>query len=94
MPSSPADQRHYEPTLEDLMREFPQWHCWRGVNHLVYARMLKSSPPIVVRREDTISLRDEIIRIIWRIDHLGVSRRCDPVSAVCTHNSKEATPDA
>lgn len=69
MPSTPTDQRHYEPTLADLTREFPQWHCWKGVNAMFYARLLKTSPPIVVRGTDTSDLRDEIIRILWRIEH-------------------------
>ncbi len=42
--------------------ELPGWHAWRGVNGLVYARLLKSSPPIVVRGEDAVDLRDQIRR--------------------------------
>ena len=62
------DQRHYEPGRpEEVKREFPGWHVWRGVNHLWYARLVKSSPPIVVTaREDLGDLRDGIISAIWR----------------------------
>ena len=49
-----------EPTLDDIEREFPAWHCWRGIAGLVYARRLLSSPPIVVRGEDPVDLRDQI----------------------------------
>jgi hypothetical protein len=49
-----------EPTLDDVAREFPRWHCWRGISGLVYARLPKSSPPIVVRAGDPLDLRDQI----------------------------------
>ena len=49
-----------EPTLADVAREFPCWHCWRGVSGLLYARLPKSSPPIVIRAEDPVDLRDQI----------------------------------
>ena len=61
------DQRHYEPrSPEDLTAEFPSWEVWRGVNQLWYARLLKSSPPVVVRGEDLTDLRDQVIAWIWR----------------------------
>ncbi len=40
--------------------EFPQWHVWRGVCGLVYARRPRTSPPLVVRGEDAVDLRDQI----------------------------------
>ena len=40
--------------------EFPHWHVWRGVSGLVYARRPRTSPPIVVRGEDTKDLRTQI----------------------------------
>jgi hypothetical protein len=46
--------------------EFPQWHAWMGVAGLVYARWRNSSPPVVVRGEDAVDLRDEIRRAISR----------------------------
>ena len=41
--------------------EFPHWHVWRGINGLAYARRALSSPPVVVRGEDAVDLRDAII---------------------------------
>jgi hypothetical protein len=43
--------------------EFPQWHVWRGVSGLVYARRPRTSPPVVVRAEDAVDLRDQIRRV-------------------------------
>ena len=42
--------------------ELPRWHVWRGVSGLVYARLMRSSPPMVVRGEDAADLRDAIRR--------------------------------
>jgi hypothetical protein len=42
--------------------EFPHWHVWRGVCGLVYARRPRISPPVVVRGEDAVDLRDQIRR--------------------------------
>lgn len=49
-----------EPTLDDVEREFPRWHCWKGVSGLVYASRGQTSPPAVVRGEDPLDLRDAI----------------------------------
>ena len=43
--------------------EFPQWHVWRGVSGLVYARRPRTSPPVVVRGENAVDLRDQIRRV-------------------------------
>ena len=40
--------------------EFPDWHVWRGVAGLLYARRPRSSPPKVVRGKTTVDLRDQI----------------------------------
>ena len=42
--------------------EFPHWHVWQGVCGLVYARRPRTSPPVVVRGEDTVDLRNQIRR--------------------------------
>jgi hypothetical protein len=42
--------------------ELPGWHVWRGISGLVYARRLNTSPPLVVRGEDAVDLRDAIRR--------------------------------
>jgi hypothetical protein len=47
--------------------EFPQWHVWRGVCGLVYARRPRTSPPAVVRGEDAVDLRDQIRRAESRL---------------------------
>jgi hypothetical protein len=61
--------RRLGPTDEDVPNwwpyaaEFPQWHVWRGVSGLVYARRPRTSPPLVVRGEDAEDLRDQIRRV-------------------------------
>ena len=40
--------------------EFPNWHVWRGVAGLLYARRPRSSPPKVVRGRSVVDLRDQI----------------------------------
>jgi len=42
--------------------EFPHWHVWQGVCGLVYARRPRTSPPVVVRGDDTVDLRNQIRR--------------------------------
>ena len=51
-----------EPTLDDIAREYPTWHCWKGVPGLLYASLRHSSPPVAVRGEDPADLRDSICR--------------------------------
>jgi hypothetical protein len=48
--------------------EFPRWHVWRGICGLVYARAPRTSPPVVVRGEDAVDLRDQIRRAEARMD--------------------------
>jgi hypothetical protein len=43
-------------------REFPYWYVWRGVAGHYYARVPRSSPPIVVRAMTPEDLRDEVMR--------------------------------
>ena len=76
-----TDQRHYEPqSPEELEREFAGWHIWRGVNRLWYARLAKTSPPVMVeRREDLMDLRDGIISAIWRREN-GIDQMIREVS--------------
>jgi hypothetical protein len=42
--------------------ELPSWYVWRGISGLVYGRKPGSSPPLVVRGEDAVDLRDQIRR--------------------------------
>jgi hypothetical protein len=51
-----------ELTADDVAREFPGWHIWKGMCGLWYARLANSSPPVIVRGEDPTDLRDEIRR--------------------------------
>ena len=47
--------------------EFPHWHVWRGVGGLVYARRPRTSPPVVVRGEDALDLRNQMRRAEGRM---------------------------
>lgn len=49
-----------DPTKEDLQREFPGWHIWVGIAGLKYARKPLTSPPVVLRGEDWMDLRDQV----------------------------------
>ena len=52
-----------EPTLDDLRREFPDWHCYApGINGYVFAGLRGSSPLVVLRGKDPMALRNEIRR--------------------------------
>lgn len=48
--------------------EYPGWWVWEGVGGIRYARLMLSSPPRVVRGEDTEDLKGEIIREIALIE--------------------------
>ena len=61
MPDIEATNRDAEPTLEDVGREFPDWHCYApGINGLVFARLLGSFPPVMVRGAGPVELRDQL----------------------------------
>src|SRR5258708_1638751 len=64
MADSPRDRRHYEPqSAEELMREFPDWAVSLGTNMLWYAKEFNAAD--MVRGEDLLDLRDQIIKWIW-----------------------------
>jgi hypothetical protein len=48
------------PTLDDVGREFPRWHCWEGINGRLYASFKRSSPPRVVAAATALGLRERI----------------------------------
>ena len=50
-------------THEDV----PDWHVWQGVCGLVYARRPRTSPPVVVRGEDAVDLRNQMRRAEGRM---------------------------
>lgn len=53
-----------EPTLADVQREFPEWHCCRTISGLYCARRADAQPGdhTHVKGEDPLDLRDQIIR--------------------------------
>ena len=58
MPDEPQSPSWWQP----YAAEFPNWQVWRAANRLLYARKINATPPVVVRGEDPVDLRDEIIR--------------------------------
>ncbi len=44
----------------DLIGRYPSWEAWTGVTGTLYARWLKTSPPIVVSAKDPAGLEAEI----------------------------------
>ncbi|HEX4063214.1 MAG TPA: hypothetical protein VHY58_19555 [Streptosporangiaceae bacterium] len=57
-----ADESKTPPWWQPYASEFPDWQAWRAANGLLYARKIDAKPPLVVRGEDAVDLRDEIIR--------------------------------
>jgi hypothetical protein len=63
MPDTGMISNDPEPTLDDVCREFPDWHCYApGINGLVFARLRDSSPLVIVRGEDPLDLRNNLRR--------------------------------
>jgi len=63
-PLTGLDSASDQPAIGALTRLFPRWQFFRGVNHLVYARRLNTSPEWLVRGEDWTDLRDELRRAL------------------------------
>jgi hypothetical protein len=59
----PAVDAEDPPDWWPYAREFPQWYVWRGIAGLVYARRVRSSPPVVVCGEDAQDLSHQIRRV-------------------------------
>jgi hypothetical protein len=56
-----ADPTHSQPSrLAPLYGQFPRWEAWAGVGGILYARLRKSSPPIVVRDATAEGLADKM----------------------------------
>jgi hypothetical protein len=51
-----------EPELAALARRFPRWETWKGVSGRWYARLLRSSPPVVLQGEDAQDMADQTMR--------------------------------
>ena len=47
--------------LAELERDYPGWHAWTGVSGLFYARLPKSSPPVVYRAATVGELRQQVL---------------------------------
>ncbi len=60
VPGAAADEA---PDWWPYSSEFPRWYVWRGVAGLVYARLVRSSPPVVFWGKDAMNLRDQIRRV-------------------------------
>lgn len=48
--------------------QYRGWWVWKGISDLVYARLMLSSPPRVVRAENPEALKDEIKAEIAKIE--------------------------
>jgi hypothetical protein len=48
MPDDSARRAACDP-LAPLYGKYPGWECWRGITGILYARLRKTSPPVVVR---------------------------------------------
>jgi hypothetical protein len=59
-PTSSAIPSEDIPDWWPYTAEFPQWHVWRGVCGLVYARRPRTSPPLVVRADNPVDLFAQI----------------------------------
>ena len=69
-PTGPGVTRNDVPDWWPYAAEFPRWHVWRGVCGLLYARRPRTSPPVVVRGEDTEDLRAQMRRAGERMTSL------------------------
>jgi hypothetical protein len=48
------------PAPGGIARDYPGWHCWRGVSGRLYAWWRRSSPPVVVKGETWADVREAI----------------------------------
>jgi hypothetical protein len=78
-PGGPGDS-----PIAAVARAHPGWECWAGVSGMVYARLLKSSPPVIVTAEDVPGLHEVITQAETALDGLDQPGRA-------ASNGKEAT---
>ena len=57
-----------DDALRAIERDFPGWVAWHGAIPMLYARRMRSSPPIVVRAPDIPGLRAEIGNAVHRAE--------------------------
>jgi hypothetical protein len=60
MTHDPARRAAAADPLAALRSRFPGWQAWRGVSGLLYARRLRTSPPVIVRAATTDDLAAKI----------------------------------
>jgi hypothetical protein len=48
-------------SLESLIKEFPDWDIWHGIDNRWHARLRGVTPPVMVTDDDLLGLREEII---------------------------------
>ena len=61
MPDTEVTSSDPEPTLDDVGREFPDWHCHApGIHGIVVASLRGSSPLVIVRGPDPVTLCEGI----------------------------------
>ena len=61
MPDTEVTSSDPPRTLEDVGQEFPDWHRYApGINGMVFASLRGSSPLVLVRGPDPVSLGEEI----------------------------------
>lgn len=61
-PTSSAMPDEDIPDWWPYAAQFPQWHVWRGICGLVYARRPRTSPALVVRADNPVDLLAQIMR--------------------------------
>jgi hypothetical protein len=74
--SSPAlDGLSDQEAIKALQGHYAGWQCFRGVNRLCYARLVLSSPQVIVRGEDWTDLGHEIQRAVAQCEEQHVLAR-------------------
>jgi hypothetical protein len=61
-----GDMADRSPDWWPYAAEFPRWEVWRDVDRLYYARLCGSVPPVIVRGEDAVDLRDQVRAVALR----------------------------
>jgi hypothetical protein len=50
----------HDDALKRIEENYPNWHTWTGVGGVLYARRVKSSPPVVYRATTPAGLEAQI----------------------------------
>jgi hypothetical protein len=65
----------YGVTQEPLAEEFPDWETWQGFGKRWCARLKGVTPPIMVYDDHLDGLREEIIRMVARLEARAEAER-------------------